>query len=86
MTLVGGLGTLAGPSVGALALISMEYFLVELGSWLTALQGLIFVVCVLTFRRGFVGEALAFLRNKSWCRSFLAKMLCDHWRKARAGC
>lgn len=64
MTLVGGLGTLAGPVVGAFALVSMEHFLVEIGTWLTAIQGLVFVVCVLAFRRGFVGEALVFLSKR----------------------
>jgi branched-chain amino acid transport system permease protein len=56
MTLLGGLGTVFGPVVGALVLITLEHYLAQLGSWVTIVQGLIFVVCVLTFRRGIVGE------------------------------
>ena len=56
MTLLGGLGTVFGPVVGALIIIAMENYLAQLGSWVTVTQGVIFVVCVLTFRRGVVGE------------------------------
>jgi branched-chain amino acid transport system permease protein len=56
MTLLGGMGTVFGPVVGAFLVISLEHYLAQLGSWLTIAQGLIFVVCVLTFRRGVVGE------------------------------
>jgi len=56
MTLLGGLGTVFGPVVGALIIISMENYLAQLGSWVTVVQGVIFVICVLTFRRGVVGE------------------------------
>jgi branched-chain amino acid transport system permease protein len=63
MTLLGGLGTVFGPVVGALALIGLEHYLAQLGSWVTIVQGLIFVVCVLTFRRGIVGELGRFLRK-----------------------
>lgn len=56
MTLVGGLGTVFGPVVGALIVLAMENYLAQLGAWVTIAQGLIFVVCVLTFRRGVVGE------------------------------
>jgi branched-chain amino acid transport system permease protein len=56
MTLLGGLGTVFGPVVGALVLITLEHYLAQLGSWFTIAQGVIFVVCVLTFRRGIVGE------------------------------
>jgi branched-chain amino acid transport system permease protein len=56
MTLLGGLGTIFGPVVGALAIAAMEYYLAELGAWVTIVQGTIFVVCVLAFRRGVVGE------------------------------
>jgi len=54
--LLGGLGTLFGPVVGALIIIAMENYLAQLGSWVTVTQGVIFVVCVLTFRRGVIGE------------------------------
>jgi branched-chain amino acid transport system permease protein len=56
MTLLGGLGTVFGPVVGAFVLIGLENYLAQLGAWLTVVQGAIFVVCVLTFRRGIVGE------------------------------
>ena len=56
MTLLGGLGTIFGPVVGALIIISMENYLAQLGAWVTIVQGIIFVICVLTFRRGVVGE------------------------------
>jgi branched-chain amino acid transport system permease protein len=55
MTLVGGLGTVAGPVVGAFLLVAMEHYLAELGSWVTVIEGVIFVFCVLVFRRGIVG-------------------------------
>ncbi len=56
MTLLGGLGTVAGPVVGAFVVIMLEHYLAQLGAWVTVVQGAIFVVCVLTFRRGIVGE------------------------------
>jgi branched-chain amino acid transport system permease protein len=55
MTLVGGLGTLLGPIVGAFVLIGIDAYLASLGSWITMLQGAIFVVCVLSFRQGIFG-------------------------------
>ncbi len=55
MTLVGGLGTVFGPIVGALVIVSMENYLASLGAWVTVVQGLVFVVCVLLFREGIVG-------------------------------
>jgi branched-chain amino acid transport system permease protein len=56
MTLLGGLGTLFGPVVGAAVIVSMQNYLAQLGAWVTVVQGVIFVVCVLAFRRGIVGE------------------------------
>src|SRR5881296_1872548 len=56
MVLLGGLGTVFGPVVGALIIISMENYLAQIGSWVTVVQGAIFVICVLTFRRGVIGE------------------------------
>jgi branched-chain amino acid transport system permease protein len=56
MTLVGGLGTIFGPVVGAAIIITMQNYLAQLGAWVTVVQGVIFVVCVLAFRRGIVGE------------------------------
>jgi branched-chain amino acid transport system permease protein len=56
MTLVGGLGTIFGPVVGAAIIITMQNYLAQLGAWVTVVQGVIFVICVLAFRRGIVGE------------------------------
>ena len=56
MTLVGGLGTIFGPVVGAAVIVTMQNYLAQLGAWVTVVQGVIFVVCVLLFRRGIVGE------------------------------
>jgi branched-chain amino acid transport system permease protein len=56
MTLLGGLGTVFGPVVGAFIMIGLENYLATLGAWVTVVQGAIFVVCVLVFRRGVVGE------------------------------
>jgi branched-chain amino acid transport system permease protein len=56
MTLVGGLGTMFGPIFGAFTIVAMQNYFAELGSWVTVIQGGIFVVCVLTFRRGVIGE------------------------------
>jgi branched-chain amino acid transport system permease protein len=79
MTLVGGLGTIAGPIVGAIIIIALENKLGDMGNWLatvttiewfktigesvTIVTGLIFIVCVLAFRRGIVGELLAVARK-----------------------
>ena len=56
MTLVGGLGTIFGPVVGAAVIVTMQNYLAQLGAWVTVVQGVIFVLCVLLFRRGIVGE------------------------------
>jgi branched-chain amino acid transport system permease protein len=63
MTLLGGLGTVFGPVVGAFALVTLEHYLAQLGAWVTIIQGVIFVVCVLTFRRGIVGELARVLKK-----------------------
>ena len=63
MTLLGGLGTVFGPVVGAFIIITMENYLAQLGAWVTIAQGIIFVICVLTFRRGVIGEIGNFLRK-----------------------
>ena len=78
MTLVGGMGTLFGPVLGAIIIIALENKLGDLGTWLasvtriewfntigesvTMVTGLIFVICVLAFRRGIIGELVARLR------------------------
>ena len=63
MTLLGGLGTIFGPVAGALVVIAMENYLAQLGAWVTVTQGIIFVVCVLTFRRGIVGELARLIKK-----------------------
>ena len=56
MTLLGGMGTIFGPVVGAFTIIGLENYLAGFGQWVTVITGSIFVVCVLAFRRGIVGE------------------------------
>lgn len=56
MTLLGGLGTIYGPVVGAFILVSMQQYLAGFGQWIAVIQGGVFMVCVLAFRRGVVGE------------------------------
>jgi branched-chain amino acid transport system permease protein len=63
MTLLGGLGTVFGPVVGAFIMIGLENYLATLGAWVTVVQGAIFVVCVLVFRRGVVGELGRLIRK-----------------------
>ena len=63
MTLVGGLGTLFGPVVGAAVIVTMQNYLAQLGAWVTVVQGAIFVVCVLAFRRGIIGELAHWLKK-----------------------
>jgi branched-chain amino acid transport system permease protein len=62
MTLVGGLGTVFGPVVGAFFVVTLENYLTQIGSWVFVVQGAIFVVVVLLFRRGIVGELAHKLR------------------------
>jgi branched-chain amino acid transport system permease protein len=63
MTLVGGLGTVFGPVVGAFIIIAMQQYLAGFGQWVTVIQGVIFVSCVLLFRRGIVGEIAHLLKR-----------------------
>ena len=56
MTLLGGMGTILGPAVGASIIMAMQNYLADMGSWVTIIMGVTFVVCVLLFRRGIVGE------------------------------
>jgi branched-chain amino acid transport system permease protein len=56
MTLLGGMGTIFGPVVGAFAIVGLESYLASFGQWVTVITGVMFVVCVLAFRRGIVGE------------------------------
>lgn len=63
MTLVGGLGTVFGPVVGAFIIVATQQYLAGFGQWVTVIQGTIFVTCVLTFRRGIVGEIAHYLKR-----------------------
>jgi branched-chain amino acid transport system permease protein len=59
MTLLGGMGTFAGPVVGAFTIVGLQDYLADrVGSWVTVIIGVTFVVCVTAFRRGVVGELL----------------------------
>jgi branched-chain amino acid transport system permease protein len=65
MTLLGGMGTFAGPVIGAFTIVGLQNFLADrVGSWVTVIIGATFVVCVLAFRRGIVGEAVAWWARK----------------------
>ena len=64
MTILGGIGTIFGPIVGAATVIGLQNYLAGAGSFSTIILGIIFVICVLAFRRGVVGELLAFLDRK----------------------
>ncbi len=61
-TLLGGLGTIFGPVVGAVIINTLEFYLSPFGSWVTVTQGVIFVLCVMAFRRGVIGELGAKLK------------------------
>jgi branched-chain amino acid transport system permease protein len=64
MSLVGGLGTIFGPVVGSFVILIMQDKLAFLGEWVLVIQGVIFVACVLLFRRGLIGELAHWLRIK----------------------
>ena len=64
MTLLGGMGTVFGPVVGATVIVTLQNELADkVGSLVTVIMGAIFVICVLAFRRGIVGESLALYRR-----------------------
>jgi len=63
MTLVGGMGTIFGPLVGALVTVTMQNYLAQFGAWVTIIQGVVFVVCVLLFRQGVVGLIAKLVRK-----------------------
>jgi branched-chain amino acid transport system permease protein len=56
MTLIGGLGRFSGPVVGAFVVVALENYLARFGGWVTVAEGVVFVLCVLTFRQGIVGK------------------------------
>ncbi|MEO8059893.1 MAG: branched-chain amino acid ABC transporter permease [Burkholderiales bacterium] len=65
MTLLGGMGTFAGPVIGAFTIIGLQDVLADqVGSWINVIIGVIFVVCVVAFRKGFVGELLAWQQRR----------------------
>jgi branched-chain amino acid transport system permease protein len=68
MTLLGGMGTVFGPVVGALVVVALQNYLAQLGAWVTIVQGAIFVLCVLTFRRGIVGELTRLIARRTMTR------------------
>jgi branched-chain amino acid transport system permease protein len=63
MTLLGGMGTILGPTVGALIVVTLQNYLASLEGWVTVITGAIFVLCVLAFRRGVVGEIAARIKG-----------------------
>ena len=65
MTLLGGMGTIFGPVVGAFVIIGLENYLAAFGQWVTVITGVIFVFCVLAFRRGIVGEIAAWWARRA---------------------
>lgn len=65
MTLLGGMGTMLGPVVGAFFIAALQQYLAAWGAWISIIQGGIFVACVLMFRRGIVGEIVALLKPKN---------------------
>ena len=70
MTLLGGVGTFFGPVFGAGIVISLQNLLADkVGSWVTVIIGVIFVICVLAFRKGVVGELQAFLDRRRQARA-----------------
>jgi branched-chain amino acid transport system permease protein len=65
MTLLGGMGTILGPALGASIIVTMQNYLSGFGSWVNIIMGATFVVCVLAFRRGIVGEIANFVTARS---------------------
>jgi branched-chain amino acid transport system permease protein len=63
MTLLGGVGTVLGPLAGAFTVVTLHSELSSIGSWVTVVIGATFVICVLSFRRGFIGEIGRFLKK-----------------------
>jgi branched-chain amino acid transport system permease protein len=64
MVLVGGMGTIIGPLIGAIAILAMQYYLAPLGDWVMVIQGVVLVTIVMTFRRGLVGELEAWFAHR----------------------
>lgn len=64
MTLIGGMGTIFGPMVGAAVIVTMQNYLANLGSLVLIIQGMVFIVCVLTFREGIVGVLAKWMKTR----------------------
>ena len=62
MTLIGGLGRFSGPVVGAVIVVALENYLARFNGWVTVVEGVVFVLCVLTFRQGIMGKLSAALK------------------------
>lgn len=60
MVLIGGLGTIFGPYIGALILVTMQIYLAPFGAWVLVIQGAVFIVCILLFRDGIVGALVRY--------------------------
>lgn len=65
MTLMGGMGTVIGPIIGAFILVAIQNYFAQVGAWSTIIQGVIFVACVLVFRHGIVGEIERWHRRRA---------------------
>ncbi|MFO1156076.1 MAG: branched-chain amino acid ABC transporter permease [Rhodospirillales bacterium] len=65
MTLMGGMGTVIGPIIGAFILVAIQNYFAQVGAWSTIIQGVIFVACVLVFRHGIVGEIERWRRRQA---------------------
>nr|WP_281722769.1 hypothetical protein [Nitrosomonas nitrosa] len=61
MVLIGGIGTITGPLIGAFVIIAMQNYLSDQGAWVAVIQGSIFILCVLAFKRGIVGAVSVML-------------------------
>ncbi len=66
ITLIGGMGTIFGPVAGAFIIIAMQQYLAGFGQWVTVIHGATFIVCVLVFRRGLVGEMIHWQQRKRY--------------------
>jgi len=71
--IVGGLQTLLGPVVGALVIVSMEHYLASLAEWVLIIQGAVFIVVVMLFRKGIVGTYYDFLARRRAAAAEAAK-------------
>jgi branched-chain amino acid transport system permease protein len=85
MTLLGGMGTVLGPVVGAFLVAAIQQYLAAYGAWVSIFQGVIFVACVLLFRRGIVGEIVALTRPRNHAGASTAESRAQTPQAARQG-